>query len=329
MLSWILPGCFVLLFFVYIRISQNSIDTEMKIFAFAFFLYAAAVCSAQTEGIVKSVDSAPIYYRTFGSGQPLLIINGGPGMNSNGFENLARKLSDHYKTIIYDQRGTGKSVLPVLDSTTVTMDLMIDDIESLRKFFKLDKWSILGQSFGGMLASYYATKYPEHIDKMILSSSGGIDLGLLSYINDAITSKLSSAEKDSLKYWNDKLNAGDTTFAVRLGRGRALAPAYLQDRKYIPVLANRLTQGNAAINGLIWADLQRINYDCTEKLKLFDRPVLIIQGKEDIINAETSERAHKVLKNSKFILMDHCGHYGWLDNEEVYFKEINSLMISG
>ncbi|MBK9983708.1 MAG: hypothetical protein IPP15_15235 [Saprospiraceae bacterium] len=64
-------------------------------------------------------------------------------------------------------------------------------------------------------------------------------------------------------------------------------------------MANRLTQGNAEINGLIWTDLQRINYDCTEKLKSFDRPVLIIQGKQDIIDADTGERAHKVLKNSK------------------------------
>ncbi|MFZ1678257.1 MAG: alpha/beta fold hydrolase [Saprospiraceae bacterium] len=300
----------------------------MKIFAFACFLFVSSVCTAQTEGFVKSIDAAPIYYRTFGSGQPLLIINGGPGMNSNGFENLARKLSDHYKTIIYDQRGTGKSVLPTLDSTTITMDLMIADIESLRKFFKLDKWFILGHSFGGMVASYYATKYPEHIDKMILSSSGGIDLGLLSYVNDVISSKLSAEEKDSLHYWNDKLNAGDTTFAARLGRGRALAPAYLQDRKFIPVLALRLTQGNGDINGLIWGDLQRINYDCTEKLKTFDKPVLIIQGKQDIINADTAERAHKVLKNSKIVLMDHCGHYGWLDNEEVYFREINSFLTS-
>ncbi|MGB3079084.1 MAG: alpha/beta fold hydrolase, partial [Saprospiraceae bacterium] len=84
----------------------------MKIFTFIICLFVVSVCAAQTEGIVKSVDNAPIYYRTFGSGQPLLIINGGPGMNSNGFENLARKLSEHYKTIIYDQRGTGKSILP-------------------------------------------------------------------------------------------------------------------------------------------------------------------------------------------------------------------------
>lgn len=298
------------------------------LFFIAIFLISS-ICKSQVEGTIKSKDGTPIYFRTYGSGQPLIVINGGPGMNSNGFENLAKKLSTHYKAIIYDQRGTGRSILSKLDSTTITMDLMVEDVEAIRKYFKLDKWSVLGHSFGGMVASLYAVKYPERIDKMILSSSGGIDLGLLSYVNDSIQAKLSVSEKDSLKYWNNRLNDGDTLFAVKLGRGRALAPAYLQDRKFIPVLANRLTQGNSVINQLIWSDLQRINYDCADQLKTFDRPVLIIQGRQDIINADTGEKAHAALKNSTFILMDHCGHYGWLDNEDAYFRAIHTLLSPG
>ena len=78
----------------------------------------------------------------------------------------------------------------------------------------------------------------------------------------------------------------------------------------------------------MWADLQRIKYDCAEKLANFRRPVLIIQGKHDIINEATGARAHTMLKNSKFVLMDHCGHYGWLDNETRYFGEINSFLMA-
>ncbi|MEP6646695.1 MAG: alpha/beta fold hydrolase [Saprospiraceae bacterium] len=293
------------------------------------FIFVVLIANAQEEGFVKSVDGTSIYFRSYGIGQPLLIINGGPGMNSNGFENLAKKLSDRYKTIIYDQRGTGKSIMAKVDSTTITMDLMMDDIESLRKYFKFEKWSILGHSFGGMLASYYATKYPEHIERMVLSSSGGIDLGLLSYVNDSITAKLTFFERDSLKYWNTRISDGDTTFASKLGRGRALAPAYLHNKTYIPILANRLTQGNSEINQLIWSDLQRIKFDCTEKLSTFDKPVLIIQGKEDIINATTAEVAHKAIKNSKVVFIENSGHYGWLDNESVYFYEINSFLTPG
>lgn len=297
-----------------------------KLYLLLSFLLIAFTGISQKDGFVKSTDSTLIYYRTFGSGQPLLIINGGPGMNSNGFEQLAIILSGKYQTIIYDQRGTGKSRLNVLDTSTITMKLMLDDVEALRKHFNLKKWSLLGHSFGGIIASYYATRYPQHIERIILSSSGGIDLELLNYAQTSIYSRLSKEELDTMHYWTEKINNGDTTYHARLERAKALAPAYIYNKKFVPQLAVRLTQGNSTINGLIWNDLQKINYNCTKELSSFNKPVLIIQGKQDVIKVETGEKAHRVLKHSKFVLMEHCGHYGWLDNEAVYFGEIDSFM---
>jgi proline iminopeptidase len=297
----------------------------MRTFLLLFFLSSCAF--AQTEGYCVNTDSSETHHRIFGSGKPLLVINGGPGMNSNGFGALARKLSGKRMVIIYDQRGTGKSTLAKLTPETVSMQLMIADIESLRKHLKIEKWDILGHSFGGMLASYYATVHPQQIDKMILSSSGGIDLGLLDYVNANIQSKLTKTERDSLVYWNAKINAGDGSHATRLGRGRNLAPAYLYNKKYVPVLAERLTQGNADLNQLIWDDMQKIGFDCAPKLKDFFQPVLIIQGKQDIIKSETAERAHRAFKNSRVVLLEHCGHYGWLDAEAEYFGEIENFLI--
>lgn len=58
-----------------------------------------------------------------------MIINGGPGMNSTGFVDLAKRLSKSNQVIIYDQRGNGKSTLVLINKSTVTMDLMIKDLE--------------------------------------------------------------------------------------------------------------------------------------------------------------------------------------------------------
>ena len=295
-----------------------------NIFLVAFLLFLGKTF-AQTEGYAKNNDSSLTYYKTFGKGEPLLIINGGPGMNSNGFADMAQTLSKNQETIIYDQRGTGKSKLNKLDSSTVSMKLMADDLESLRKHLKIKKWNILGHSFGGMLASYYATVYPNSINKMILSSSGGVDLSLLKGEN-LIEAGLNQAQKDSLNYWNDKIEKGDTTHVARLGRGRAMAPAYVYNQKYVPVIAERLTQGNSTLNLLLWSDMQKMNFDCKAKLKNFKNPVLIIQGKQDIISNEIGELAHKTYPNSTLILLDRSKHYGWLDATEKYFSEINSFL---
>ncbi|MEO8516810.1 MAG: alpha/beta hydrolase, partial [Flavobacterium sp.] len=188
----------------------------MKI-AIVFFSFLFISCSfAQTEGFAKNNDGSQTYYKTFGNGTPILIINGGPGMNSNGFEAMAKTLSKNNQTIVYDQRGTGKSLLKKLDASTINMKLMADDIESLRIHLKIKKWVVLGHSFGGMLASYYATLYPNSIEKLILSSSGGLDLKLLDGPN-LIESNLNQIERDSLQYWNNKIDKGDTSHNARLG----------------------------------------------------------------------------------------------------------------
>lgn len=279
------------------------------------------------EGIIQNKETR-IFYRMFGHGTPVVIINGGPGMNSAGFEELATMLSTECRTIIYDQRGTGKSSLEMVDSSTITMDKMVDDLECLRRHLGIDRWIVLGHSFGGMLASYYAARFPQSISGMILSSSGGIDLDLLTYIQQRIDAKLSEAQLDSVRYWSERIANGDTSYDAKYRRGMALAPAYLVNKTYVPNIAKRLTQGNSVINYLVWENLNKIHFDCAPSLKNFPAPVLIIQGKEDIIDPSTAMKAHHAIPFSTLVFLDRCGHYGWLDNENEYRAHVAAFIHS-
>ena len=294
---------------------------------FLVILFVYLQTYAQKDGFAQS-DGVKIYYRTFGTGTPILIINGGPGLNSDGFVDLAKTLSAQNQTIIYDQRGTGKSLMQKIDASSITMELMIDDMENLRKQLKIERWIILGHSFGGMLASYYATIHPDRIISMILSSSGGIDLDLLSYVSKNINARLTPQQQDSASYWSQKINNGDTSYFARWQRAKVLANAYVYDKKYALPIAERLTQSDLRVNNLIWQNMQKIKFNCAPKLSTFTKPVLIIQGKQDIIEEWTSQKANKILKNSKLVILDHCVHYGWLDNRDMYLSEVEKF-ISG
>ena len=285
--------------------------------ALAFFLVTQSY--AQNNGYVSS-DGVNIHYRVFGKGKPLLIINGGPGMNSDGFVSIARTLAKGYQTIIFDQRGTGKSFVSNPNSTNITMDLMVKDMEAIRKKLGFDSWVVFGQSFGGMLASYYATKYPNAIDGLILSALGGLDLADLSHIN--IMGRLTRAQQDSVNFWASRIASGDTTFYARYQRGKFLAPAYLYNTSHVPVIAERLTQGNQQINALVFGDLNRIRYNTKSKLRSFKKPVLIIHGEQDIIGTYVPKAAHSIFPNSKLVLIENSGHYGWLDQPDIYLKEV-------
>lgn len=297
----------------------------MKRFWSNFLLLFTTMCFSQTPFNIPS-ESLTIHGKTYGAGEPILIINGGPGMNSDGFASLAQELGKNNLAILYDQRGTGQSTVSEVNSETMTMDLMVSDIEAIRNHFGFEQWVVLGHSFGGMLSSYYLKKYPEHLSGLILSGSGGFNLSITRNLN--LLSRLSENERDSLNYWNRQINLGDTTYQARYNRGKYLAPAYVFDKKHAPVIAERLTQGNRTINSIIWQNIRAINFDCNEAYKNFKKPVLIIQGKQDVMGDSIAKEAHSLLPNSKLVFIDDCVHYGWLEQPEIYFSAIDRFLDS-
>ena len=297
----------------------------MKKYCYILFL-TSFLCFSQTEEIITSGNSK-LHYKTFGSGKPILIINGGPGMNCEGFSGIAQELAKmNYQTIIYDQRGTGKSTVENANPKTITMDLMVEDIENLRKHLKINQWSILGHSFGGIMETYYATKHPETIEKLIFSSSGGVTMKFTSYVQERLSNNLTKTQKDSLSFFQKKLDNGDNSIETIKQRAKYLANAYVFDKSKAPIIAERLTQTKFEINTLVFQDLRKIKFECSKSFTNFKKPVLVLQGKNDIITTETAIEIAAAFPNSKLILIDNCGHYGWLDANKLYFNSINNFL---
>ncbi len=110
-----------------------------------------------------------LYVKTFGNTKDLAIIflHGGPGYNSVGFEvSTAQKLSDlGFFVIVYDRRGEGRSEDP---KAKFTFEQSFDDLNSIYKKYKIKKAVLLGHSFGGIVASLYAEKFPKKVSVLVL-----------------------------------------------------------------------------------------------------------------------------------------------------------------
>ena len=295
----------------------------MKYVIAIFFSFLLTSTFSQTTYNIP-FPNGNLHVNTYGQGEPILIINGDPGMNSKSFTSLAKELGKNNLAILYDQRGIENSTISEVSTKTMTMDFMVKDIETIRNHFNFNQWIVLGHSFGGMLASYYVSKHPENIEFLILSGSGGYDLTITRNLN--LQSKLNQTERDSLNYWNRQISQGDTTYQARYNRGKYLAPAYIYDKKHTPVVAKRLTQGDRTINNLIWQNIRAIDFDCTQAFKNFKQPVLIIQGKQDVMDVAIAESSHELLSNSQLVFIDKCAHYGWLEQPEIYFKAIEAFL---
>ena len=92
-----------------------------------------------------------LYLRTAGTGEPCLFIHGGPGNTSHYFEPLpaAKILEKQLRMIYYDQRGGGRSASA--KDSNYSIKRMEQDIEEIRNFLQIKKWSIIGHSFGGVI----------------------------------------------------------------------------------------------------------------------------------------------------------------------------------
>lgn len=283
---------------------------------------AGVVSMSVGGGFIPSGD-ANIFYRVFGSGPPLLIINGGHGLDSQEFSKPAQSLAQNgFQAIIFDRRGLGQSTLENIDESTITMDAFLMDIENLRAHFGFDSWSVMGHSFGGMLASYYVSKYPQKVNKLILSSSAGVDRNL--FEGDPIApihKRLSEEDKKAVKEIEKRYTEGERG-DLEQEFSTIIARAYVYDDSQSPIVANRLSRSDHRIGKLISEDIKRINLDTKPENQNYDSPVLIIQGKQDIMPEHIAQIAHETFPNSRLVLLDECGHYGWLDQKDTYIGSI-------
>jgi proline iminopeptidase len=141
--------------------------------------------------------------------------------------------------------------------------------------------------------------------------------------------RLSQTERDSLKYWTNRINQGDTSYNAKYNKGKYLAPAYLYNKDYVPVLAKRLAfGGNPQITSLVYKDLFKNKFDCKYALETFIKPVLIIQGRQDITGDGVAYEAHLILKNSTLIFINKSCHYSWWEQKEQYKSEVEKFIVS-
>lgn len=292
------------------------------------FCFMSALHANEAEGVdhyVASSGGVKIHYKCFGKGEPLLIINGGPGLDCAGFIPLAKMLATNYRTIIYDQRGTGQSSIPKPDKTTVTLDLMNDDIEAIRKDLNLKSLIILGHSFGGMMGGYYTSKYPEHVKAIIFSGSGGLTADV--FRADSI--QLRPTTMKDRQMFKNSLDPGLTKKAAKKQlRLLVLAAGYVYDNKHAFAVSKRLGSANRVVYSLIRQEIMKKPLDCRPALAKFRKPVLNIQGEYDCINKRIAEMTLKTIPHAKMMFLENCGHYGWLEQKGKYLKAVCAFIDS-
>lgn len=128
-------------------------------------------------GLLEVGDGNRIYWETCGNpdGKPALVLHGGPG---SGAGEWARRLFDPaaYRAVVFDQRNCGRSLpsasLPDTDLSTNTTWHLLADIERLRQHLEIERWLVIGGSWGSTLALTYAEAHRERVSDLIVFGVG-------------------------------------------------------------------------------------------------------------------------------------------------------------
>jgi proline iminopeptidase len=269
-----------------------------------------------------------LYWEECGNpeGVPVLFLHGGPGA---GLSPKHRQFFDpgHYRIVLFDQRGAGRST-PLGETRHNTTPLLIDDIERLRTLLGLDQWLLFGGSWGSTLALAYAQAHPERCTGLVLRgiflcTPAEIDWflnGIRWFYPDAhaqFVAPIAEADRgDLLPAFCQKLFGDDVAAGVEAARawgryeGRTihLLPDPAVEAQFggeaVALGVGRLEAHYFSHAGFLGEDQLIRQVDRIRHL-----PAVIIQGRYDVICPPLSAwRLHQAWPEASFHIIPDAGH---------------------
>jgi proline iminopeptidase len=290
------------------------------------FLLLSGAASAQQAptdaGIVKTPD-VDLAYETYGapgSATPVIVANGGPGLSHVYMlqnDVWTRRVAQHRQVVFYDQRGTGKSTRVAADAS-FGMDAQVADMEAVRAKLGFQKFDLVGDSYGGLLAMAYAAAHREHVERLVLSDSAAPAwkdiVRVLPDVFPDVLEQIAAREQS-----NTGADAADQRIRdhfLMLFYSEANRDAYLAGVKDL----GSKPQVSAAVQKATRT------LDLTQELAKFKFPALVITGRYDMnVTPVTAWNIYKAIPGAKFVVFEKSGHLPAYEEPDKYVQVVDAF----
>lgn len=287
-----------------------------------------------------------LYHKAFGNpkAEPILFLHGGPGGSSIDFEvSTAEALADKgFFVVLYDRRGEGRSDM---EKVKYTLEQTFSDIDSLRGVYGLKSLTLLGHSFGGMVAVKYAVARPENVKRIVLAAAP-IDLqASLRAVHQRVAVKQDSATQAQLAFVLKQDTASiyysSGTFMLAMQNGIYSSPTLSEQGKarhtafyehpstkaYIEHLA--ATQYKTTYQSSM-GFVNNENYTLMKLYQDFPKlqkiPVYGIYGKDDGLFDEVQLSRIASYCTGGYVLLEDCSHTIYLDAQERFIAQLTAWL---
>lgn len=298
-----------------------------------FFVLAAQYLPAQI-----------LYTKAFGDPKhkPVIFLHGGPGYNCANFEaTTAQRLADSgFYVIVYDRRGEGRSTDV---NAQFTYQQTFDDLNDVYRQYGLKKATLIGHSFGGIIATLYAQKYPQAVDHIVLVAAPvSLQQTFKTILNSSESLYIAKGDSADLKYIHMLRNMDTASieyasycfghamqngfyFAKQPGQeAQALYSKFKTDTlllKYGSQMTYEAPQG-------FWKNEQYTTADITtplEQLAAKRIKVYGLYGKDDgLYSAAQVQYLQSIIGGSNLVYYDHCSHNVFIDQQSLFIAAMKN-----
>jgi proline iminopeptidase len=276
------------------------------------------------------VNNGKLYYQTFGKGgKPVIVLHGGPGLDQGYLLPQMLELAKNHEVTFYDQRGCGKSFNTPFNDQVINTKQYIEDLEALRKKLGHEKIALVGHSWGGLLAMYYAARYPNNISHLVLIGSlsptqRGFQAFMKEYNQRMAPLKTEMDQIQSSKAFKD----GDPKTVEAFCH--LIFKEYFIDKKDVDKLSVHFTAESAPnvfkVHNFFVKNLFSKTYDLRKKLKKTKFPTLILHGDRDIIPVSTTKETKQAFPHAKLVVYKNKDHLLFIEAPQQFFSDLNEFL---
>ena len=274
----------------------------------------------------KPFDSTDLFVKTFGSGEPIIVIHGGPLLDHSYFLPHFKEMEKDYQVILYDQRATGRNIANA-DSSQMNLKAFAEDVERIRRSYGLSKINILAHSWGALVALKYAENYPLAINKLILSNpvpASAYDNGELQLQLARQVTAYDSAKRKELM--TGTLVREEPAKAIKelitLSLRRQLYDTASMDQIDFYIPEDYMTRSQ--LYSHMYPDLQ--DYSFYGKMTELKSPTLILHGEAELYSLPYSQKFANDFINAKVVSIEKTGHFPFAEKPDRFFEVLRSFL---
>lgn len=285
------------------------------------------ICSYCSGQHLKSFNngSLKLYYEEYGKGRALYILSGGPGeAPEHPYRQIVDSLKSFYTCILIHQRGSGKSRNIPINQTTITIKNYTRDIELLRKKRGDKNITLLGISWGGLLAMNYGALYPAFLDNLMLVCLAPPSHSVWNVLYDNQFARRSQVELDSMDILQKLFSTKTEKELDSLKIVNPTCKEILAYKEFISLHVRAMYYDRSKISKknfddlfysfnfqpipLIDKEVIETKWDITNELKKLKTKALIVYGRQDDQGGSTFYLQKESLRFSETHVIEKCGH---------------------